>query len=95
MAAVLVIAKLTFTDVARYRQYQQAFPAAFAGSGGEILAADEAPETLSGDHADKVVVMRFPSAAAAHTFLNSDAYRQISIDRDAGALTHSWLVKSF
>ncbi len=95
MAAVLVIAKLTFTDVARYRQYQEAFPAAFAGSGGEILAADETPETLSGDHADKVVVLRFPSAEAARAFLDSEAYRQISIDRDAGAVTQSWLVKSF
>ncbi len=95
MATVLVIAKLTFTDVSRYRLYQQAFPAAFAGSGGEILAADEAPETLSGGAADKIVVMRFPSAELAHAFLNSAAYRQIAIDRDAGAVTQSWLVKSF
>ncbi|MFM9827716.1 MAG: DUF1330 domain-containing protein [Sphingomonas sp.] len=95
MTAVLVVAKLNFTDVARYRQYQQAFPAVFAGSGGEILAADEAPETLSGGAADKIVVMRFPSAEAARGFLDSKAYRQISIDRDAGAETQSWLVKSF
>ena len=95
MSAVLVIAKLNFTDLPRYRQYQAAFPAIFAGSGGEILVADESPATLSGDVADKIVVMRFPDAETAQTFLTSPDYLRISEDRDAGANTHAWIAKAF
>jgi len=95
MSAVLIVAKLQFTDIERYRRYQAAFPAVFARSGGEVLAADEAPTNLSGESADKIVVMRFPSAEVAETFLKSPEYQKISIDRDAGASTQSWLVKAF
>ncbi len=94
MSAVLVIAKLEFTDVERYRKYQAAFPAVFATSGGEVLAADEAPELLSGHPADKVVVMRFPDKATATTFLTSPEYEAIGRDRDAGAATQSWMVNA-
>lgn len=94
MSAVLVIAKLNFTDVERYRQYQAAFPAVFAGSGGEVLAADEAPVALSEDKADKVVVMRFPDQDTANTFLTSPEYQKISEDRNAGAVTQSWMVRA-
>ena len=95
MSAVLVIARLNFTDLSRYRQYQAAFPAVFAGSGGEILSADETPTTLAGDPADKIVVMRFPDAEVARAFLTSPDYLRISEDRDAGAITHSWMAKAF
>jgi uncharacterized protein (DUF1330 family) len=92
MSAVLIIAKLQFTDVERYRRYQAAFPAIFSSSGGEVIAADEAPITLSGEDTDKLVVMRFPNAKVARNFLTSPAYQKISIDRDAGAITQSWMV---
>ncbi len=94
MSAVFVIAKLQFTDVERYRKYQAAFPAVFANSKGEVLAADESPILLSGDPADKIVVMRFPDEATAHAFLTSPEYQKISEDRDAGAVTQSWLVRA-
>ena len=77
-----------------YRRYQQAFPAVFAGSGGEVLVADEAPETLAGEAADKLVVMRFPNMEMARAFLDSPEYKRISVDRDAGAVTQSWMVRT-
>ncbi len=95
MSAVLIIAKLNFKDRALYDRYRDAFPAVFAGSGGAVLAADEEPVTLGGDVADKIVVMRFPSAEQAQAFLNSPDYQRISQDRDAGAITHSWMAKAF
>ena len=95
MSAVLVVAKLNFTDLPRYRRYQAAFPAVFAGSGGQILVADEAPTTLSGDPADKIVVMRFPDAESAQAFLTSPDYVRICEDRDGGAIVHAWIAKAF
>ncbi len=98
MSAVLVIAKLNFIDLSRYRQYQAAFPAIFAGSGGEILAADETPTTLSGDVADKIVVMRFPDAETAQAFLTSPDYLPLMqkaaaiVTDEGGILCHAAIV---
>ena len=83
-----LIAQLTFKDRARYHRYQAGFAAAFTGSGGRLLCADEAPRLLQGDWVgDKVVIMAFDDEVAAPTFLESPAYRAISKDRDAGADT--------
>ena len=95
MTPVLLVARLTFKDRDRYKLYRDAFPAVFADSGGAVLAADEAPVTLSGDGADKIVVMRFPSAEQARAFLDSPDYQRIAQDRDAGAVVHSWMAKAF
>ena len=92
--AVYVIAQLRFTDEARYRAYQKAFPAAFAGSGGRLLAADEAPITLEGQWiGSKVVLMEFPDSERAEAFLRGPAYQRISEDRRAGAETVALLVR--
>ena len=94
--SVLVIAQLRFTDIARYRAYQAAFPAVFATSGGKLLVADEAPLMLEGDWPfDKIVVMSFPDEATARAFTESAAYRAISKDREAGAETVSIMARGF
>lgn len=83
---VYIVAHLRFTDVARYRRYEERFPAAFAGSGGRLLVADEAPKPLEGDWPlDKLVIMAFPDEATARAFIDSPAYQEISEDRRAGA----------
>ena len=83
--------------VRRYDRYAADFPAVFAGSGGQMLAADENPQLQSGDGAgvEKIVVMRFDNEDAATSFLNSPAYLDIAKDRDAGADVTSWIVKAF
>ncbi|WP_269713912.1 DUF1330 domain-containing protein [Caulobacter sp. NIBR2454] len=89
-----VVAQVRFTDEPAYRRYQARFPQVFAGSGGRVLAADESPRRLSGDWPfDKLVIMEFPDEATADAFLNSEAYREISKDRDAGAETVGVLVR--
>jgi uncharacterized protein (DUF1330 family) len=97
MARTLVVANIRFTDKGRYDLYAEAFPPVFASSGGQMLAADDAPQPLNGDGSgvDKIVVMRFDSDEAARTFLNSPEYLRIAEDRDAGAEIVSWLVKAF
>lgn len=90
---VYVVAQLSFTDEPRYRRYQARFPEAFAGHGGRVLAADEAPKVLEGDwQGSKVVMLAFEDEPAARAFLDSPLYREISIDRDAGARTTALLV---
>ncbi len=92
--AVYVVAQLRFTGVARYRRYQERFPAVFANSGGRVLAADEAPDVLEGDWPlDKLVIMEFPDDAMARAFLDSPAYQEVSEDRRAGAAMSAVLVR--
>ena len=92
--AVFIVAQIRYTDEARYRRYQNAFPAIFLQSGGRLLAADEKPRILEGHwDRDKVVLMEFPSKEVASKFLNSSEYRAISKDREAGAETIGLLVQ--
>ena len=85
---VYVVAQVRFTDEARYRAYQKAFPAVFAQSGGRLLAADEAPSVLEGDWPfHKMVLMAFETEDAARAFLEGEAYQAISEDRRAGSQT--------
>jgi uncharacterized protein (DUF1330 family) len=91
---VYVVAQLRFTDEALYRRYQGRFASVFAGSGGRLLVADEAPVVLEGEWAkDKLVIMAFDGPEAARAFLESPAYRAISDDRRAGAETIALLAR--
>jgi uncharacterized protein (DUF1330 family) len=91
-----VVAQLRFTDEAAYRRYQRRFAGVFAGSGGKLLAADEAPIVLEGKWAsDKLVIMEFDGSEMAHKFLQSPAYQAIAEDRRAGAETVALLVREF
>ena len=92
---VMIIAQLKFTDETRYRRYQERFADVFQGSGGRLRVAEENPVTIEGEwSSDKIVVMEFPSATEAQDFLSSDAYRTISLDREAGAVTASVMVRT-
>jgi uncharacterized protein (DUF1330 family) len=97
MARALVVANIRFKDRARYDRYAEAFPAVFANSGGQMLAADEDPQPLNGggQGVDKIVVMRFDSEESARGFLASPEYVRIAEDRDAGAELTSWIVTAF
>ena len=89
-----VVAQLRFTDAVAYRRYQRRFADAFAGTGGKLLAADEAPIVLEGKWAsDKLVIMQFDGCETARKFLQSPAYQAISADRKAGAETIALLVQ--
>ena len=83
---------MTFTDKERYRTYQSRFAEVFHGCGGVVLAAEDDPLRLEGDQSpDRIVLMQFDNAEQASAFLLSDAYQEISRDREAGSIciTHS------
>ena len=81
-----VIAQLKFKERSRYGRHQSRFVDVFERIDGRLLAADEHPVVMEGAwDRDKVVVMSFPSETSARDFLDSPAYREIAVDRFAGA----------
>lgn len=91
---VYVIAQLKFTNVDRYRRYQEAFPEVWKKYRGQLLAADERPKVVEGTwERDKVVLLAFPDEAAYHEWADSEEYQAISRDRAAGAETISLIVR--
>jgi uncharacterized protein (DUF1330 family) len=89
---VYVVAQLKFKDRSRYNAYLARFAETFQGSGGRLLAADEAVTPMEGPTPDKVVIMSFDDEAQARAFLDSPAYQAISEDRRAGADTTGFIV---
>jgi uncharacterized protein (DUF1330 family) len=84
--SVYVVAQLTIHDRARYDRYAAAFQPTLAPFAGRLLAADEGPAVLEGDwDREKLVLIAFPDAAAAHAWAASPAYQAIAPDRKAGA----------
>jgi len=64
------------TDPARYDQYKEAAPAAIARYGGRYLVRGGTTAILEGDWQPmRVVILEFPSLAAAKEFYDSPEYR--------------------
>jgi uncharacterized protein (DUF1330 family) len=94
--SVYVIAQLKFKDRPTYNRYQARFAQVFAQFKGTLLAADERPTVLEGEWPrDKVVLLSFPDEAAYHEWADSPAYREIAVDRIAGADNIALLVRGF
>jgi uncharacterized protein (DUF1330 family) len=84
--SILILAQLRFKDRERYDRYRARFADVFGKFRGRLIAADEHPHVLEGHGGpDKVVLLEFPDEAAATEFQNSAEYREIAIDRKAGA----------
>ena len=86
VVSVYILAQLKFTERDRYDRYQSRFFGVFRNFRGKLLVADEHPVVLEGEWPrDKVVIMEFPDAEAAREFQESPEYREIAVDRKAGA----------
>jgi uncharacterized protein (DUF1330 family) len=84
--SVFIIAQLRFKDRELYNKYQARFAEVFRKFKGKLIAAEEHAHILEGDNApDKVVILEFPDETAAQEFHSSSEYREIAIDRQAGA----------
>ena len=78
MAAYIVV-DCEVTDPAKYEQYKELAPPAIARYGGRYLARGGASAVLEGDWQPKrVVILEFPSLAAAKEFYDSPEYRAAS-----------------
>ena len=92
--SVYVVAQLQFTDRSRYDRYQTRFMEVFIRYTGKLLATDDAPRLVEGSaRPDKIVIMSFPSEEAFRAWSDSPEYREISMDRQAGAEATVLLVR--
>ena len=73
-----IIVRITVTDPERYPDYTAETPALIAKHGGRFVVRGGALSTLEGpDEARRMVVIEFPSRAAAEAFYNDPAYEPV------------------
>jgi uncharacterized protein (DUF1330 family) len=76
MAAYLVV-QVQIKDVEIYKQYSARSSGIIAKHGGRILARGGATDILEGDpHPRRVVIIEFPTMAAARGFYDSAEYQE-------------------
>lgn len=84
--AVYFSATIRIHDADRYQVYLDRYDEAFAGTGGEVLAVDDAVTVLEGQpRAGRVVLIRFPDEAAFRAWYDSPAYAAIAQHRRAAS----------
>ena len=94
--AVYVVVQLTIHDRERYQRYVDRFLPIIAEHGGQVLAADDAPEVLEGTwDADRVVLLRFSDRATFEGWAQSPEYKEIAADRIAATDGPILLVDGF
>ena len=87
-----VLVDCQVTDPVQYERYRTLAPAAIARYGGRYLVRGGATTVLEGDwQPHRVVVLEFPSVAAAREFYDSSEYREARAAR-AGAARMSMFV---
>ena len=94
MPEVFFAATIRIHDTAEYQHYLDAYDEAFAGTGGEVLAVDDAPVRLEGTPlAGRIVLIRFPDEAAFRSWYDLQAYKRIVVHRHRAAETDALLVR--
>lgn len=71
-----VLADVTVTDLPAMEEYRKQVPATLAKYGGRFLVRGGAHQTVEGDwKPTRLVVIEFPSLAAARRWYDSEEYR--------------------
>lgn len=79
-----ILAQIKIHDRERYDRYAAGFFPTLAPFEGRLLSADEGPLVLEGAwDGQKAVLIAFPDEALALAWAQSEAYRTISVDREA------------
>ena len=72
------VALITVKDPEQYGRYLEGFMPIFGRFGGEVLAADDAPEVLEGEWpAARTVIIRFPSEEELLRWYRSPEYQRL------------------
>ncbi|MGO4328356.1 DUF1330 domain-containing protein [Cupriavidus sp. 2TAF22] len=86
MAAGYIIAYVDVTDPQQYEQYKVLSSKAIQAHGAEVLVRGGKVGQLEGEWAPtRVVVLKFPSFAAAKSFHDSEEYRAARASREHAA----------
>lgn len=87
-----IIGRVQVTDWTRYAEYMQATPAVIAQYGGRFIARGGESATLEGPvETRRVVILEFPTLAAAQAFFHSEEYGRAKAMR-AGAADAQFFV---
>lgn len=75
MAEAYLIVESNITDMASFKRYMEAAPAAARAFGAEYLVRGGRMDVLEGDwHPPRLTVLRFPSLESARAMYDSPAY---------------------
>jgi uncharacterized protein (DUF1330 family) len=85
MAAYMVFTRESTRNAAELATYSQKVGPTLAGHPVKVLAAYGRQEVVEGPEVEGVVILEFPSFAAAKTWYDSPAYRQVREHRFKGA----------
>lgn len=88
-----IVAEITVTNPAAYEGYRQVVSPIVARHGGVYLVRGGRAEMLEGSPAGRVVVIEFPSVAAARAFYVSPEYQAIVGTRKANSVSRVVLVE--
>ncbi|HQS30234.1 MAG: hypothetical protein B7X59_01890 [Polaromonas sp. 39-63-203] len=85
MPSAYIIVDMLISDMAQYKHYMAAAPAAVAAAGGEYLVRGGRFETMEGQwQPGRIAMLRFPDFDAAKAFYDGEMYRAARAKR-AGA----------
>jgi len=87
--SALVIVDLTIHDTARFQEYVELVPDLIEKHHGKYLVRGGKVEVREGSwQPERLVVLEFPSVAAARSFLDDPDYQPIAAIRHAAASTN-------
>jgi uncharacterized protein (DUF1330 family) len=93
MKGYMVFTREKTTDAAELAVYFEKVRATFEGHEIKVLASYGKHEVLEGDATEGVVVVEFPSVAAAKAWYDSPAYTEVRKHREAGSVYRAILVE--
>lgn len=88
-----VIVEVEVTDPAAFREYGAKVGATLAAHGGRLIVRGKANAKEGAIPAGNIVVIEFPSLAAAETWYHSAAYKEIIPLRQRAANTRLFIVE--
>jgi uncharacterized protein (DUF1330 family) len=87
MSAYVVLVRERTTDTAALQRYREQAPLAREAHPSQLIAFYEEHETLEGDDAEGVAILRFASMAAARAWYASPEYQAALHHRQDGSVS--------
>ena len=94
MSSAYIIANVTVTNPQQYEEYKKWSSAAMLALGAEVCVRGGKSEVLEGDWTpDRLVLLKFPSLAAARAFNDSPEYGKAREARKGAAIMRMVIVE--
>jgi uncharacterized protein (DUF1330 family) len=88
-----IIGRVQVTDWPQYAEYMKLTPGIIAQYGGRFIARGGESVTLEGPpETDRVVILEFPTYAAAQQFFHSEEYRHAKTLREGAAVAQFYAI---